>query len=71
MIDPPASPKLTGWKWYWAHWHHVTNGEADCGKFTVSIIGGGQPRRTWPKTLREARRHAEEPVCLTCLRSHQ
>lgn len=56
--------KAEGWRSMWAHWHYFRDGESLCGKFTVSIIGGGEPRRQWPKVLPTA----GYPPCDDCKR---
>jgi hypothetical protein len=43
--------KAEGWRNVWHRWHYFRAGASLCDKFTVSIIGGGEPRRQWPATV--------------------
>ena len=57
--------KAEGWRHVYAHWHYFRHGSSLCGKFSVSIIGGGEPRRTWKKTLTVEEQNQQ--VCQECL----
>lgn len=72
-MSAETKDETTGWKWHMWRFHHVTNGEFDCGKFSVRILGGGRPRKPWPKVLnpedvaREDRNLGRSSVCAECL----
>jgi hypothetical protein len=62
----PHTMKAEGWRSMRAHWHYFRNGESLCGKYTVQIIGGGEPRRPWPQTVTIAMMRSQ-PTCDKCL----
>lgn len=55
-----------GWRMIYHRWHYFRAGASLCGKFGVQIIGGGEPRRPWPRALDAEQRAQMNGVCAEC-----
>ena len=56
---------MEGWRHVWHRWHYFRDGSSLCGKYSVSIIGGGRPRRPWPPEL--PLDETTQRTCTACL----
>jgi hypothetical protein len=53
-----------GWRWVYHRWHYFREGASLCEKFAVTIIGGGKPRKPWPKDVSELSEQGR--ICEDC-----